>query len=514
MTFLSVVAVLLILAIILKLANPLPSRTSFPADLEIPQIESESEIAQAATLQADQYPDKTGHLLLSEGIDAFAMRLALVRSAERTVDARYYIWEGDLSGKMLLSAIIEAADRGVRVRLLIDDNPTAGLDKMWAAANSHPNISVRLFNPLVIRRFRPLNYLFDFPRLNRRMHNKSLTVDDAATIIGGRNIGDAYFGAKTSGLFVDLDTLAIGSAVPAVASDFERYWTSDASFPAETILAGPSADGLSQLREPKYDDAALSREYLMAANEAIITLGFKDQSASFEWAPTLLVSDNPDKALNKAKQSDLLAAQIAPLIQNAKSSFDLVSGYFVPGEKGTELIETIARRKVKTRVVTNGYAVTDVPIVHAGYISDRPQLVEAGVQLYEARPLRGDKNASHKLGQTKFSGGGESVHAKTFAIDGKHMFIGSFNFDPRSALLNCEMGFIIESPQLATAFAQALDSRVMDHAYHVTINSDKKLEWQYVDGDKLVGTTTEPSTTFFSRTMIRLLSLLPIQWML
>lgn len=503
-----------LLALVLKLAYPLPSRAR-TVDAA-PPLSSGGDLAAAPAtdLPADR-ADRTALHLLPVGIDAFAMRLALVRDARRSVDAQYYIWEDDLSGRLLLKEIIAAADRGVQVRLLVDDNPTAGLDPMWAAANSHPRIAVRLFNPLVIRRWRPLNYLFDFPRLNRRMHNKSLTVDGRFTIVGGRNIGDKYFGAKSRGLFIDLDVLAAGAVVQAVVEDFQRYWDGEAAYATESILAAPQAGDLARLRAPTFSHPALASSYAVAANEALARLQHDTLRASMTWAPVRLVSDSPDKVLDKARRTDLLAAQIAPLIAGAKNRFNLVSGYFVPGKPGTELISGLARRGVRTQVITNSIQVTDVMVVHAGYAPYRSSLLQAGVQLYEARPLGERSVAQRERGPTRFSGGGESVHAKSFSIDGRQLFVGSFNFDPRSALLNCEMGFIIDSPELAQAFDTALDTRVTDAGYRLALAESGSIRWLAPAAD---GTwqayDTEPGTTAFGRFVVRLLSKLPIEWLL
>lgn len=505
-------AALVVLAITLKIAFPLPSRDALPADPALPAVSSP--MAERTEQLAHTHPELSGLYLLPDGLDAFAMRLAMVRQAQRSIDARYYIWEGDLSGRMLLAEIVAAADRGVRVRLLIDDNPTAGLDPMWAGVNAHPNIAVRLFNPLTIRAVRPANYLFDFLRLNRRMHNKSFTVDDVATVIGGRNIGDEYFGAKSEGLFIDLDTLAIGAVVPAVVADFERYWTSDPAFPVESVLKGKSGLNMEELRQPEYADAELTRDYRAAADEAIETLRFDGTNAGMTWAPVQLVSDNPDKALDKTKRTDLMAYQIAPLIKGAKIRFDLVSGYFVPGKDGTAMIAGLARNGVDTRVVTNSIQVTDVPVVHAGYDPYRSDLIAAGVQLYEARPVGPKKRSTGGLGKTRFSGGGESVHAKTFAIDDRIFFVGSFNFDPRSALLNCEMGFIVKSPELARALTAGVSERVPEFAYHVQIASDGVMTWTERDDGRTSVHRTEPGTTVISRAAVTGMSLLPIEWLL
>ena len=227
-------AIVLLVIVGLRMFCRLPSKP----DGELGQSVSDraSPLIERAEEVAGAHGGSDGIGVLPDGLEAFALRLEMTRAATRSIDAQYYIWEGDLSGRMLLCELAAAADRGVRVRILIDDNPTAGLDEMWSDIDSHPNISVRLFNPLVIRRFRSLNYLFDFFRLNRRMHNKSMTFDGAVSILGGRNIGDAYFGAGDHGLFIDLDTYVVGPVVGDVAAQFERYWNSDPAYPAVSII--------------------------------------------------------------------------------------------------------------------------------------------------------------------------------------------------------------------------------------------------------------------------------------
>lgn len=500
---------LAVLALALKLAFPLPDRNGIAKDGAAP--DRPSALARSVSAATASHPGLAGVRLIPVGVDAFAARIAMVRAAQNTIDAQYYIWEDDLSDHLLLQALIEAADRGVRVRLLIDDNPTAGLDPMWRAIDSHPGISVRLFNPLTIRAVRPLNYLFDFPRLNRRMHNKSLTVDGAVTLVGGRNVGDAYFGVKAENLFIDLDAVVIGAAVPDVSHLFETYWQSPSAYPAGMILGTGGPADLQQFRARRHGDADLERAFAEAAGNAIAAMDFGNAAGPVVWAPVRLVGDDPAKALGKADRTGLLASQIAPLIAGAHQRFDLVSGYFVPGTYGAGLLTGLARRGIPVRVVTNSIQVTDVPLVNAGYDPYRKPLLAAGVALFEAKPQPREDGSSAEtnLGKTSFSGGGESVHAKTFAIDGKYLFVGSFNFDPRSALLNCEMGLVIESPDLAGAFSQALDQRLPLSAYRLKLDQGD-LVWE--DGARRFA--EEPGTTAFQRGMLAVLSRLPVEWLL
>lgn len=495
------------LAIGLKLAFPLPDRA---ISAEIALKPEQGDLASAIAGYTSGHAGLSGIHLVPVGIDAFAARIAMVRAAQRSIDAQYYIWENDVSGHMMLEELIGAADRGVRVRLLLDDNPTAGLDSTWRAVAAHRNIEVRLFNPLSIRKVRPANYLFDFPRLNRRMHNKSLTVDGAVTVVGGRNIGDAYFGAGTEGLFIDLDAVVIGAAVPDVSQVFQRYWDSPSAYPAGQILGKSSTQDQAHFAASGKDGSQLAAAYRAAVGQQVAALDFAHSSPDLTWAQATVLSDDPAKALNKAARSGLLASRLEPLIKGARQRFDLVSGYFVPGDFGKDLLTGLARKGVQARVVTNSIQVTDVPIVNAGYAPYREPLLRAGVRLFEARPLSEHPAKDRvKLGGTSFSGGGESVHAKSFAIDNRLLFVGSFNFDPRSALLNCEMGMVIESPELARAFNSALDQRLPDSTHALKLRDDK-LVWD--DGQQAY--TTEPGTRWWQRGIIKVLSWLPVEWAL
>lgn len=502
----------LLLATALKLLFPLPSRSDIVDDTPVPlAAASHPEIER---LSAQAPAGESGVMLLDTGLEAVAARLAIIRQAQSTIDAQYYIWEDDLSGRIMLAEIIAAADRGVRVRILIDDNPTSGLDPMWAAANSHPNISVRIFNPLTIRAVRPANYLFDFPRLNRRMHNKSLTVDGVITVVGGRNVGDVYFGAAEEGLFIDLDALAIGTVVPQVSAEFQRYWASEPVFPAEMILPPVPPTLIADYRRPRFDDVARACDYYASTQRMEAQLSSDAQAGQFLFAPIDLLVDSPDKGLGTARREDLMATDLGRILQHATRSIDLVSGYFVPTDVGVDMLSDIARRGVAMRVVTNGIAVTDVPLVHAGYVPSRKPLLEAGVALFEARQQPRSTARERDLGMMRFSGGGESVHAKTFAIDGQQLFVGSFNFDPRSAVLNSEMGFLIHSPQLAAALGQALDRNLAREAYALSLNDRGDLVWSQGGADAPQATATEPGTTATSRAMVWVMSKLPIAWLL
>lgn len=468
-------------------------------------------IGQAAAPLVAAHPGLSGIHPLRDARDAFAARYLIASAAERTLDVQYYIWHHDLSGTLLMKALVDAADRGVRVRLLLDDNNTSGLDDALAAVDAHPRIEVRLFNPFVIRSPRAAGYVTDFPRLNHRMHNKSFTIDNQVTIVGGRNVGDEYFGATEGVLFADLDVMAIGPVVHDVSNDFDRYWSSASSYPADRLLPRVDVHTIARLKEAaarvERDPRAVA--YMTALRNSPFVHQLMDRTLPFEWAVARLVSDPPAKALDRARSEELLRQKFRVMFGTPAKELDLVSPYFVPGRMGTEMFGGWAKRGVKVRVLTNALEATDVALVHAGYAKRREPLLEDGVVLYELR-ARGAERPAGSAGP--FGSSGSSLHAKTFAVDRARMFVGSFNFDPRSAELNTEMGLVIDSPALAARVAQVFDDDVPRNAYEVRRTASGELEW--LEHGNGVRHTTEPGASFWRRLAVKIFAVLPIESLL
>lgn len=476
-----------------------------------PDAARQTSLGRVIAPQADGHPGKTGFHPLADARDAFAARMLLAHAAERTLDIQYYIWRGDMTGTMMLEALHAAADRGVRVRLLLDDNGIAGLDETLAALDAHPNIEVRLFNPFAIRRPKMVGYLFEFSRLNRRMHNKSFTADNQATIVGGRNVGDEYFGATDGVLFADLDVLAVGGIVNDVSADFDRYWASASTYPVAQLLPPVPAGRLDELAS---DSASIEANpaaaaYVRAMREQPFVRDLLAGTLPLTWAPARMVSDDPAKAQGRAKPDGLLAHQLAAIIGTPEQELDLVSPYFVPGAQGTAAFAAMARQGVKLRVLTNALEATDVPVVHSGYARRRKDLLEAGVRLYEMRS--GSHHSGKPEGKQLFGSSGSSLHAKTFGVDRARAFIGSFNFDPRSANLNTELGFVIDSPELARRISEAFDTTVPDSAYEVCLTPEGSLYWLERQDGRTIRHDTEPGAGLLKRLAIRLMSWLPIE---
>lgn len=528
-SWLFTIAGIMLAAAAIGRATRLP-RHALPPAGPAPEV-SGTTLARAIGPHTERHPGLSGVYLLSDGTEAFATRMALIRQAEKALDLQYYIWRGDRTGTLLLEAALEAADRGVRVRLLLDDNGIDGLDNVLFALDRHPNIDVRLFNPFPIRWPKAIGYAFDFRRLNRRMHNKSLTVDGHATILGGRNIGDEYFGVEDGPLFADLDVLAVGPVVSDVGTQFERYWNASSAFPARLLLRRVGPRDLRRLRRRssivERDPAA--RRYVEALRDLEIVRELAESRLPMEWAPVRLFVDDPGKALGLGGRQTRLAGLLENVIGTPQRELQIISGYFVPGRIGVADLTAMRLRGVDISILTNAYEATDVGAVHAGYAPYRKDLVSAGIKLYEMRararqaPTRKERRKGARMGiarRLRGSGsasmsalrtGATTLHAKTFSVDRERLFVGSFNFDPRSVDLNTEMGIVIESPGLAGIAADLFADAVPQIAYRIVVDGAGQIRWQDAAGRRFA---REPGMNLASRAVIGLLKRLDIEWLL
>jgi putative cardiolipin synthase len=469
-------------------------------------------------------PGESGFYLLQDGRSALAARLALAQRASRSLDVQYYLFNNDTTGKLVAAALLAAAERGVRVRLLIDDIDTAKKDFRLATLNSHPNIQVRLFNPFYTRSTNLLvkgwQALRESVRLNRRMHNKAFIADNQLGITGGRNIGDEYFDAHHDLAFVDLDVIAAGTIVDSLSQSFDQYWNSEAAVPVSAL---PITSGDIKL----LDAIQFLHGYYEQQHEGDQGRALADAdplpallSGKMPWqiARADLIVDPPEKILKQYKSpSRLLVGQLIGLWVDPTRRALIVSPYFVPGNTGMAYFEYWRSQGVRVDVLTNSYAASDVPIVHAGYANYRIPLLEAGVNLYELKPIA--KPTGGRLRDLGRGSSRASLHAKTFVFDDEHVFIGSFNFDPRSAMLNTEMGLVIHSRELArqvTAIAQ--DAMHPERSYQPRLiiermgsSTVKRLQWHDLDLDSERISDTEPETTPIQRGLLQILQALPIE---
>lgn len=477
----------------------------------------ETSLGQAITPMVDEHPGLSGIVALTDALEAFAARLMLVENAERTLDVQYYIWRNDETGRLLLNAIHDAAERGVRVRLLLDDLNSAPLEGVLAHLHSHPLIEVRMFNPFPARSSRTLGFITDFNRANRRMHNKSLTADNQATIIGGRNIGDSYFGAGEGFLFTDLDVLAIGPVVQDVSHDFDRFWSSPSAYPLHQLI--DTRHKRSRYQPKSVANMLSNNAQLLAYVDEVMATDLAANviqgEVEFLWARTTMVSDDPLKGLGQAEEQDMIVYQLHKAIGEPQHYLELISPYFVPTRWGVEALIDLAERGVEIIILTNSLEATDVAIVHAGYAKWRKKLLRAGIRIFEKRqilpedPFLDDDPQLARLGSSA-----ASLHAKTFAIDGKRVFVGSFNFDPRSALLNTELGFVIDSPELAHMVDQTFTERMPMQAYELQLSPAGRLYWLERKPGHIIRHEHDPYTTRMQRLSMRFFSWLPIDWLL
>jgi putative cardiolipin synthase len=421
------------------------------------------------------HPGATGMALISSDTAAFQARRVLARTARHSLDLMYYIWEEDLTGRLLFGEVLAAADRGVKVRLLLDDIGFTSLDRLLQALDSHPNISVRLFNPTrapkgSLRRGVELGLrLFS---MTRRMHNKAWIADGETAILGGRNIGDAYFGASRASNFHDLDLAVLGPVVAEAAVMFQEYWTSEPTHPVRPplnpirrrkILNGLRSFGVS----------AEAKTYL----DRLPTLAWPPDEAGLRWCREAhLVADPPEKALGRKGQNWLMAS-LLPRLEAARERIAIISPYFVPGQNGTRRLCDLAEKGIHISILTNSLSATDVAAVHGAYARYRKPLLRAGIRLYELRAIARLRRLSLR-GRTN-----ASLHTKAFIIDGQTGFVGSLNFDPRSASLNTEMGVLFTEPGLVAGIQHIFTAETapgISHALELDISG--RILWHGTSG--------------------------------
>jgi len=465
------------------------------------------------------HPGESGAFPLGDGIEALAARVLLARAAEQSLDIQYYIWHSDTAGKLLLKELLDAADRGVRIRLLLDDlGVGADNDNGFLLLEAYPQVSVHLFNPIASRNSRLAGMISDPMRINRRMHNKSMTADNLLTVVGGRNIGDEYFSLSELVNFADMDVLAVGPVVDQVSVSFDIFWNSPTSFPVSAFHDEiPSADELAQSRAQLDDFVAENAGPYYEAMEAVrFPIGMLLKNSDIYWGQITALFDQPEKALGE--ETELLAHQLRDFLGNVQTDLLIVSPYFVPGKKGTEALIAAVGRGVNVRIFTNSLAATDVVAVHAGYREYRRKLLEGGVEIFEMMPqLNGDSVPGRK---STFSGSsGSSLHAKMFIFDQQRVFIGSMNLDPRSVAINTEIGLLIDSSDLAKDLESHLVGGHEDMFYTLALEpknskkpgGSKRLVWlEYKDGE-VIRYTKEPKTTSWQRFKTGLIGLLPIE---
>lgn len=467
--------------------------------------------------QEQQHPDSSAFHLLPDAEDAVVARVMLAETADRTLDLQYYIWHDDLTGRELAAALLRAADRGVRVRVLLDDLGTNADDQVLLALNSHPNVEIRLFNPVASRRFKILASALEFSRVNRRMHNKAMIADNEGAILGGRNIGDEYFGASSVVTFGDLDVLVHGPIVRKVSNAFDEFWNADSAYPIDRLMgqrAEPAALADYRAKLDRYIESQHDSPYIVQARQRLAQV-IAGRHDDYSWGKAILLYDDPSKITRApGDPQGHLMTRFRALDVQPKQEMLIISPYFVPGEREVAWIRKQTERGVRVTVLTNSLAATDVGAVHAGYQRYRKGLLAAGVRLYELKPVATDGAAENK--KLMFGSSKASLHAKTYVFDRQSIFIGSMNLDPRSSNLNTEIGVLCESEIAAGEVIDEVEPKLDRIAWRLEqradANGNTRIVWIETAADgTAIELDKEPGVSVLRRIGIWFLSLLPIE---
>lgn len=465
-----------------------------------------------------QNSDSSAFLLLNNGLDAFVARAVLARAAEKSIDTQYYMIHSDHVGTLFVHELWKAAERGVRVRILLDDIDEGDRDLDIALFDMHPNINVRIFNPFGRNVGRIWQYLSGFGKQTRRSHNKSFTVDSQATILGGRNIGDEYFSRNPELDFQDLDVLALGPVAGEVSYSFDQYWNSQLSYPISALVQAPAGEeSFEQFRSKiqqqlvPFSDSA----YLLRLKNSNLAREIRAGMVHWEWAAGTVIADPPEKLLQKTDDHQYqMISGLIPYLDKTQKELIILSPYFVPGKAGVKYLKKLRERGIRVRILTNSLASTDVSIVHAGYARYRKELLRAGIELHELN-MHTSKKERKAVREAHLGSSKSSLHAKAFVIDRSVVFVGSMNFDPRSIQQNTEMGVVIQSPAIGEKIASAFDRNIEQAAFRLELvkskNGSEKLVWHSVQKGKLTTFNKEPYTSFWRRLGVALARMLPIE---
>jgi putative cardiolipin synthase len=457
----------------------------------------------------DAHPDLSGFRLMPDAREAFILRLALADAAECSLDMQYYIWDPDTTGRIIIDRVMRAADRGVRVRLLVDDPFYHDLDQAIAELDAHPNVEIRFFNPVTNRQWWQLDLLANYDRLNRRMHNKLMVADNAAAIVGGRNIGDIYYGVNTYANYRDLDVAVVGPVVRDLSAVFDAFWNAPTSVPISDIVDHTYGQADLDARVAKIRADIAAADYPYPIDQDLETVA--RQSAAFRdsmvWADGRIIFDDPH-AIATGEDADDVSDFLLSRIDRVQDELLIQSPYFVLRSRGIAKAGELHDRGVRVRVLTNSLSSNDVLPVHAGYSKTRKRLLENGMEIHE---LRADTEAFRPNWSFKAGGSRAALHAKALVFDREAVFIGSFNLDPRSGEINTEAGLYIESPELAEQLAGLIqDSMAPENSYRLLLDNDGGLVWETRENGETVRYDDEPKTSFGRRFTTDLLKMLPL----
>jgi putative cardiolipin synthase len=510
----------------------LPPGADFPKPESVAFAHPEdTRLGQQFASAAHEHGEYSAFRIISAGVDGFRLRMQMIDAAQRTLDLQYYIFRGDETGRMLTDSIQRAADRGVRIRLLVDDGDTVAGDEQILRLLAYPSVEVRIFNPSSYRGhsrlLRRLDFVFHAPRLDYRMHNKLLVADNALALVGGRNIGNQYFQIDPESQFADDDVLTAGPVVSELSATFDEFWNSDLAIPAKALArtARPDADVVArtehdrasrQSRAQPPKAAAIDYASLVKTDEPFA--GIVTGKLPLVWAHAQVVYDSPDKKRVSSGKlpGRLITSAVLDSIREVQSEFLLITPYFIPAADELQVLKDLRRRQARVRVLTNSLESAPEITAESGYDHYRVPLLEDGVELYEVRSLLGSVRGSGQTAKVSRYGN-YALHAKMYVFDRQKLFIGSMNYDQRSKRINTEIGLIIQSPELAQQTARRFDAMVKpDACYIVGLSSNgapgksPRLEWRTEEDGRIVDYTREPARSGWQRFEVKFLALLPL----
>ena len=486
----------------------------------------ETRIGGVYATEARNHSGQSAFRILSVGADGFAARMQMIAAAQRTLDVQYFIFTADTTGLLLTGSLLAAADRGVHVRVLIDDGSTVAGDEQILVLSAHPQIEVRIFNPFAYRGHarlvRALEFAFDSKRLDYRMHNKLFVADNATALIGGRNIADAYFQIDADAQYADDDVFVGGPLVRKLSDTFDEYWNSAFAIPVAALAGGkPSQSKLALQRQRLKDNLQRAHSagvaYVKRAEQGDPYAGIIAGRLPVVWSQAQVVCDSPDKkhVVDGSASGRLMYGPIAEAAKAATSELIMVTPYLVPTPEEMQLLHSLRQRNVRVRILTNSLNSTNELTAHTGYVRHRLELLRDGVELYEVRALLGTNSRGSGQSAALSRYGNYGLHAKLIVFDRKQLFAGSMNFDQRSRRLNTETGLIIDSPELAAQTAARFEAMTQpSSAYAVTLQLSKsgkqRAVWRTQENDKIVEFTHEPSRSEWRRAAAGVLSLVPL----
>ena len=482
------------------------------------QDTQDTALSRAYDSRSQGHTDESGFHYLNNGLDAFVARVVLANVAERSIDTQYYMIHNDVVGSLFIDHLFKAAERGVRVRLLIDDIDQGGRDSGLAVVDAHPNIEVRIFNPFARNVGRTSQYITGFGKQTRRAHNKSFTVDNQVTILGGRNIGDEYFNADPELAFLDIDVMSSGPVAQGVSASFDLYWNHDLSYPITTLAEELPTEEEASRRKQEFDAFVAEQyesEYMKHLRDSDLAKELAQGLLKFAWGIGDVVADDPDKLTEDTSDTKYrLIEQLRPYLEGVQKELIIFSPYFVPGKGGVAFFQSLRDRDVRVRILTNSLSSTDVSAVHAGYSRYRKALLRMGVELYELNKELSSE-ARKKMKQGGIGDSKASLHAKAFVLDRKWVFIGSLNLDARSVVQNTEIGVVFQSPEIAEFVSDGFDSRIDQLAFRLELegadNGTGRIVWHGIVDDKQQTLYKDPYTGFWKRFGVGFMRIMPIE---